>query len=172
MQNCPKLFKRLFGKNGSCLIVDSKATIQSKYLIFEPIKLTITGFKMMPKSNPCASSIMSYSRLKMMKTMRALKNAVNPILFYKYCIFWNFITVYMKFAQHIIPYLIMTCTEFQTNQIISSTTNWRSNCGKLYWPNRHVMYVFGICTTFGITWIVQKLFGSYIWYCAGKIAQD
>ena len=35
-----------------------------------------------------------------------------------------------------------------------------------------VMYVFGICTTFGITWIVQKLFGSYIWYGAGKIVQD
>ena len=37
----------------------------------------------MPKSNLCASSILSYSRLKMMKTMRASKKAVKPMLFYE-----------------------------------------------------------------------------------------
>ncbi len=36
------------GKNGSCLIDDSEATIKSKYLIFEPIKVAITGFKIRP----------------------------------------------------------------------------------------------------------------------------
>ena len=84
MQNCLKLFlATFFGKNGSYFIVDSKATIQSKYLIFEPIKLTITGFKMMPKSNLCGSSILGYSRLKMMKTMRALKSLWNLCCFVK-----------------------------------------------------------------------------------------
>ena len=84
------VFSDFLGKDGSCLIVDSEATIQSKYLIFEPIKLTITGFKMMPKSNLCASSILGYSRLKMMKTMRASKKPVKPMLFCKTLYFLYF----------------------------------------------------------------------------------
>ena len=88
MQTCSKtVFRHFLGKNGSCLIDDSEATIQSKYLIFEPIKLTITGFKVRPKSNSCVSLILSYSRLKMMKTMRALKKAVKPMLFLLLTIF-------------------------------------------------------------------------------------
>ena len=75
------VFSDFLGKNGSCFIVDSEATIQSKYLIFESIQLTITGFKMMPKLNLCGSSILGYSRLKMMKTMRASKKPVKPMLF-------------------------------------------------------------------------------------------
>ena len=78
------------GKDGSCLIVDSEATIELKYLIFEPIKRTITGFKMMPKSNPCASSIFGYSRLKMMKTMQASKKPVKLMLFCKTLYFLHF----------------------------------------------------------------------------------
>ena len=59
-------------------------------LIFLQIKWKTIGFKMMPKSNSCASSILSYSRLKMMKTMRASKKAVKPMLFYKTLYFLRF----------------------------------------------------------------------------------
>ena len=38
---------------------------------------------MMRKSNSCTSLSLSYSRSKTMKTMRALKKAVKPMLFYK-----------------------------------------------------------------------------------------
>ena len=113
MQTCPKtVFRHFLGKNGSCFIDDSEATFQSKYILFLPIKFTITGFKMTPESNLCVSLILSYSRLKIMKTMRASKKAVKPMLFYKTLYFLNFITVYMKFVQHIISYLVITCTEF------------------------------------------------------------
>ena len=84
------VFSDFLGKDGSCLIVDSVATIQSKYLIFEPIKLTITGFKRIPKSNLCASSILGYNRLKMMKTVRASKKPVKPMLFCKTLYFLHF----------------------------------------------------------------------------------
>ena len=91
MQTCSNtVFRHFFGKNGSCFIDDSEATIQSKYIIFWQIKLYITGFKMMPESNSCVSLILSYSRLKMMKTMRASKKAVKPMLFYKTLYFLKF----------------------------------------------------------------------------------
>ena len=45
---------------------------------------------MMPKSNLCASSILGYSRLKMMKTMRASKKPVKPMLFCKTLYFLHF----------------------------------------------------------------------------------
>ena len=45
---------------------------------------------MTPESNLCVSLILSYSRLKMMKTMRASKKAVKPMLFYKTLYFLKF----------------------------------------------------------------------------------
>ena len=91
MKTCSKtVFRHFLGKNGSCLIDDSETTIQSYYLIFGPIKLTILGFKMTSKSNSCVSSILSYSRLKTVKILRPKKEAEKAMLFFKTLYFRHF----------------------------------------------------------------------------------
>ena len=72
------------------LIGDYDLNFFFRSLIFLQIKWKTIGFEMMPKSNSCASSILSYSRLKMMKTMRASKKPVKPMLFCKTLYFLHF----------------------------------------------------------------------------------
>ena len=120
MQNCPKLFLATFwGRIGLALLSIPKQ-LHSKYLIFEPIKLTITGFKMMPKSRADLQSWV-IAVWRWWKQCELQKKAVKPMLFYKTLYFLRF---YYYVNEIRTAYDFISCHHMygiSENQMISST---------------------------------------------------